>query len=186
MKTIENLAKAFIGESQARNRYTMYANTAKKEGLHQVAKLFLVTADNEFEHAEWLFKLLKELKAQPEVEAGCPTVWGTTAENLQAAIAGENHEYTAMYPEFADVAQQEGFPLIAVRLRAIAKAEQHHEERYKKLLKELEAGTLHKKTTEVVWVCSKCGYVHKGKQPPEKCPSCSHEKEYFERQCEEY
>ena len=128
-KTIENLAKAFIGESQARNRYTFYSKVAKKEGYEQIAEIFLITAENEREHASWLFKLINELKqksgedfSEIKVETVAPTVFGTTAENLKAAIAGENYEYTKMYPEFADIAEKEGFPEIAKRLRVIAKA----------------------------------------------------------------
>ena len=191
--TIKNLAKAFIGESQARNRYTFYAKIAKNEGFEQIAEIFLITTENEKEHASWLFKLINELKKQSnekldeiKVEAVAPTTLGSTLENLKAAIAGENYEYTKMYPEFADVAEKEGFPEIAARLRAIAKAEEHHEERYKKLLKEVEAGTVFKKKKEVWWVCRECGYVHFGKQPPEKCPSCDHERSFYQIKCEEY
>ncbi|MFQ6086474.1 MAG: rubrerythrin [Candidatus Bathyarchaeia archaeon] len=191
--TIENLVKAFIGESQARNRYTFYAKIAKNEGFEQIAEIFLITAENEKEHASNLFKLIDGLKKKSserldeiEVEAVAPTVLGSTAENLKAAIAGENYENTKMYPEFADVAEKEGFPQIAKRLRAIAKAEKHHEERYKKLLREVEAGTLFKKEKDVWWVCRECGYVHFGKEPPEKCPSCDHSRSYFQLKCEEY
>jgi len=191
--TVENLVKAFIGESQARNRYTFYAKIAKKEGFEQIAGIFLITAENEKEHADNLFKLINELKKKTsekldeiEVEAAAPTVLGSTAENLKAAIAGENYEHTKMYPEFADVAEKDGFPEIGKRLRAIATAEKHHEERYKKLLKEVEAGTISKKEKEVRWVCRECGYVHFGKEPPEKCPSCDHSRSYFQLQCEEY
>ena len=192
-KTIENLVKAFIGESQARNRYTFYAKIAKGEGFEQIAEIFLITAENEKEHASWLFRLINELKKQSnekldeiKVEAVAPTALGNIVENLEAAIAGENYEYTKMYPEFADVAKKEGFPEIAARLRAIAKAEEHHEEKFKKLLKEVEAGTIFKKEKEVWWMCRECGYVHFGKQPPEKCPSCGHPRSYFQLKCEEY
>ena len=192
-KTIENLTKAFIGESQARNRYTFYAKTAQKEGFDQIAEIFLVTADNEREHAKWLFRLINELKQKQEekldeiiVEAAAPTTLGTTADNLKAAIGGEHHEYTKMYPEFADIAEKEGFPAIAARLRAIAKAEAHHEERYKKLLKEVQGNTVFRKDKKCDWVCRKCGYVHEGETPPEKCPSCDHESSYFQIKCEEY
>ncbi|MFZ5993371.1 MAG: rubrerythrin [Thermodesulfobacteriota bacterium] len=192
-KTIENLVKAFIGESQARNRYSFYSKIAKKEGFEQIAEIFLITAENEKEHASWLFKLINELKKKSAekldeitVEATAPTVLGTTAENLKAAIAGEHYEYTSMYPEFADTAENEGLPEIALRLRAIAKAEEHHEERYKKLLKEVEAGTVFRKEKEVAWVCRECGYVHFGTEPPEKCPSCDHERSYYQIKCEEY
>lgn len=191
--TIENLVKAFIGESQARNRYTFYAKIAKKEGFEQIAGIFLITAENEKEHASNLFKLINELKKKSsegldeiKVEAVAPAVLGSTAENLKAAIAGENYEHTKMYPEFADVAETEGFPEIAERLRAIAKAEEHHEERYKKLLKEVQAGTFFKKEKDVWWVCRECGYIHFGKEPPEKCPSCDHPRSCFQLKCEEY
>lgn len=191
--TIENLTKAFIGESQARNRYAFSAKIAQKEGFEQVAEIFLITADNEREHAKWLFRLINELKEKSnknldeiKVEAEAPTVLDNTLENLKTAIAGENYEYTQMYPEFANIAEKEGFPEIAARLRAIAVAEKHHEERYKKLLKEVEGKTIFKKEKKVYWVCRKCGYVHEGEEPPEKCPSCSHPKNYFEIKCEEY
>ncbi len=191
--TIENLVKAFIGESQARNRYTFYAKIAKNEGFEQIAEIFLITAENEKEHASNLFKLINELKKKSnekldeiKVEAVAPTMLSSTMENLKAAIAGENYEHTKMYPEFADVAEKEGFPEIAARLRAIAKAEKHHEERYKKLLKEVEAGTVFKKEKDVWWVCRECGYVHFGREPPEKCPSCDHARSYFQLKCEEY
>jgi rubrerythrin len=192
-KTIENLAKAFIGESQARNRYTIYSKIARKEGFEQIAEIFLITAENEREHASWLFRLINELKKKSgenlneiKVDAVVPTTLGSTAENLRAAIAGENYEYTKMYPEFADIAEKEGFHEIAKRLRAIATAEKHHEERYKKILKEVEAGTVFKKAKKVWWVCRECGYVHFGEEPPEKCPSCDHERSFYQIKCEEY
>ena len=191
--TIKNLAKAFIGESQARNRYTFYAKIAKKEGFEQIAEIFLITAENEKEHAKRLFEHINELKKKSgenldeiNVEAVAPTTLGTTAENLKAAIAGENYEYTQMYPEFADMAEKENLPEITKRLRAIAIAEKHHEERYKKLLKEVEAGTVFKKEKEIEWVCLECGYVHFGTEPPEECPSCDHGKSFYQVKCEEY
>ena len=191
--TLENLVKAFIGERQARNRYTFYAKIAKKEGFEQIADIFLVTAENEKEHANNLFKLISELKKRGnekpdeiKVEAAAPTVLGGTKENLMASIAGENYEYTKMYPEFADVAEKEGFPEIAERLRAIAKAEEHHEERYKKLLKQVDGDIFFKKEDDVWWVCRECGYIHFGKEPPENCPSCDHSRSYFQLKCEEY
>ncbi|RLI33313.1 rubrerythrin family protein [Candidatus Bathyarchaeota archaeon] len=192
-ETIKNLAKAFIGESQARNRYGLYAKVAKKEGCMQIAEIFLLTAENEREHASTIFGFIQELKKRTgkkldeiEVTAIAPIVYGSTAENLRAAIAGEHYEYTKMYPEFADVAEREGLQEIAVRLRAIAKAEEHHEERYRKLLKEVEAGTVFRKEREVWWVCMECGYVYYGKEPPERCPSCHHPRSYFQVKCEEY
>ena len=192
-KTIENLTKAFVGESQARNRYTMYSKIAKNDGFEQIADLFLVTADNEREHATWFFRMLNDLKAKGKenldeikIESAAPTILGTTTQNLKAAIAGENMEHTMLYPEFAKVADGEGFPEIASRIRAISVAEKHHEERYIKLLKEVEAGTVFKKQKEIWWVCRECGYVHFGKDPPERCPSCSHAKSFYQVKCEEY
>ncbi|HDL74897.1 MAG TPA: rubrerythrin family protein [bacterium] len=188
--TLKNLTKAFIGESQARNRYTFYAKIAKKEGFEQIAEIFLITADNEKEHAKRLFEHIQEIKSKDlgeiNVEATAPTTYGTTADNLKAAIDGENYEYTQMYPEFADVAEKEGLPEIAKRLRAIAVAEEHHEERYKKLLKEVEQGTVFKKEKEVYWVCRECGYISLGQEPPVKCPSCDHAKSFYQIKCEEY
>jgi rubrerythrin len=188
MSTIENLVKAFIGESQARNRYTIYAKIAKKEGFEQISEIFLKTADQEREHAKWLFRLIQKLKTGDEVkvEAGCPTVMGNTKENLKAAIGGENYEHVTMYPEFAAEAEKEGFPEIAKRLMAIAVAEKHHEERYKKLLANLEAGTVFKKSESVTWVCRQCGHTHEGENAPDECPSCGHPKSYFEKLCECY
>ncbi|MHA1226791.1 MAG: rubrerythrin [Candidatus Hodarchaeales archaeon] len=192
-ETIQNLVKAFIGESQARNRYTFYAKIAQKEGFQQIAEIFLITADQEREHAKWLFRLITQLKkkqnedlSEIKVEAVAPTTLGDTAENLKAAIAGENYEHTTMYPDFAKIADKEGFPEIATRLRAIAVAEQHHEERYTRLLKEIEGNSVFKKEKKVYWVCRKCGYIHEGTEPPKVCPSCGHATSYFERKCEEY
>lgn len=192
-KTIINLAKAFVGESQARNRYTMYSKIAKKEGYEQIAEIFLMSADNEREHAAKLFGEIQELKKLSDedlsalkVEAEVPTIYGTTIENLKSAIAGENYEHTQMYPEFAATAEEEGYPKIATRLKAIAKAEEHHEERYLKVLKQLEAGTIFKKDEEVWWVCRECGYIHFGKEAPEECPSCNHARAFYQLKCEEY
>jgi len=191
-ETIKNLVKAFIGESQARNRYTFYAKIAEKEGYQQIAEIFRITAENEKEHASWLFKLINKLKKEEgendeiKVEATAVTVLGNTAENLKSAIEGEHYENTVMYPEFADIAEKEGYKDIATRLRMIAKAEEHHEERYKKLLKEVENNSVFKKDKNVWWVCRECGYVHYGPEPPEKCPSCNHARSYFQIKCEEY
>ncbi|RLG31161.1 rubrerythrin family protein [Methanosarcinales archaeon] len=192
-KTLENLTKAFIGESQARNRYTFYAKVAKNEGFEQISGIFLATAENEREHAKWLFRMIDELRQKipgtPDeinVEAAAPLTLGTTAENLAAAIAGENYETTTMYPAFADVAKAEGLDEIAHRLRMIAASEAHHEERYRKLLAIVKNDTVFTKDTKVIWVCRKCGYVHEGKEPPVNCPVCDHPREYFEIKCEEY
>lgn len=189
METLNNLAKAFIGESQARNRYTYYAKIAKKEGYEQIAEIFLETADQEKLHAKRLFEHIQELKGDKDeikVETVAPVVYGNTLENLKAAAAGEKYEYSEMYPEFADIAQKEDLPKIAARLRSIAKAEQHHEERYKKLIKEVEGQTVFKKEEKVFWVCRECGYVHEGTEPPKKCPACNHEQSYFQIKCEKY
>lgn len=192
-KTVENLAKAFIGESQARNRYTLYAKVAKKEGYEQLSEIWLNTAENEREHAKWAMRMINSLKEEADedlseitVEADAPTILGDTVDNLKASIEGEHYENTQMYPEFADAAEEEGYEDIAERLRAIGRVEEHHEERFTRILKEVEAGTVFKKTSAVKWVCRKCGYIHEGTEPPEKCPSCDHPTEYFEILCEEF
>ena len=192
-ETIKNLAKAFVGESQARNRYTMYASIARKEGYEQIAEIFTLTADQEREHAKKLFDEIQNLKKTStddlsalQIEAEVPTSVGTTLENLKAAIGGENYEHTQMYPGFAEVADQEGLPQVATRMRNISKAEEHHEERYQKILKELEAGTIFAKAEEVWWVCRECGYQHFGKEAPKECPSCNHAQAFYQVKCEQY
>jgi rubrerythrin len=192
-KTLINLAKAFAGESQARNRYTMYAKIARKEGFEQIAEVFLLSADNEREHASWLFKLINQLQTKAGkagekivIEAEVLTVYGTTIDNLKAAIAGENYEHTQMYPEFARTADEEGLPDIAQRLLAIAKAEEHHENRYQKVLEVVESGTVFEKAADSWWVCRECGYIHYGKTPPEVCPSCDHGRAFYQLRCEKY
>jgi rubrerythrin len=192
-KTIENLAKAFVGESQARNRYTYYARIAQKEGYEQIAEIFLLTADQEKTHAKREFEHLQELKKKAEekmdeikIEAVMPTVYGTTKQNLEAAIAGETFEYTEMYPEFAEAAAKEGLNTIAKRFLAIATAEKHHRERYEKLLKELKANTVFKKKKTTWWVCRECGYMHQGKEAPKKCPSCDHPQAFYQVKNEQY
>jgi len=191
-KTIKNLVAAFIGESQARNRYTLYSKVAKKEGYEKVAAIFELTANQEKEHAKWLMRMINELKCKAEnasdydeimVEAGCPTVLKDTINNLKAAIAGENHEYTSMYPEFAKIAEEEGLVDVAKRLKAIAVAESLHEERYQKVLAELEGNMVFKREEKTYWVCRNCGYVHEGTEALEVCPSCSHPQAYFEEKC---
>jgi len=194
-KTIKNLTKAFIGESQARNRYTYYAKITKKEGYEQIAEIFLITADNEKEHAKRLFEHIQELKEKSEnkeelneisVEAVAPTIYGTTEENLQAAIDGEHFENTEMYPSFAKTAEEEGLNEIAVRLKSIAQAEVHHEERYKKILEQVKNKSFFNKTEKKWWVCRECGYIHYGEFPPKECPACNHSSSYFQLKCEEY
>jgi rubrerythrin len=188
-ETLQNLSKAFVGESQARNRYTFYAKIARTEGFEQIAEIFEQTADQEKRHAKSLFELINKLKENNDsikIEAEVPTIYGTTADNLKAAIGGEHFEQTSMYPGFAEIAEKENLPEVAGKLRSIAEAEKHHEERYNKLLKEVKAGTVFKKEKEVWWVCRECGYAHFGTKPPEKCPSCDHPTAFFELKAEEY
>jgi len=179
-KTEQNLLKSFAGESQARNRYTYFASQAKKEGYKQIEAIFIETADNEKEHAKRFFKFLESGEGL-EITATYPAgKIGTTAENLKASAMGENEEWVELYPMFADVAQEEGFPEIAAVYRSIAKVEKEHEERYLKLLKNIEEGKVFKKDEPVRWKCRNCGYVHEGPTAPEKCPACAHPKAYFE------
>lgn len=190
-QTFLNLGAAFIGESMARNRYTMYNKVARTEGFEQIAGIFAETADQERVHARVLFEFLQEIKAENGGElklAGVevPLVLGTTAENLQAAIDGEHYETTTMYPGFADIADREGYKAIAKRLRAIAVAEAHHEERYSKLLKEVKAQSVFKKEHKIIWVCRECGYVHEGTEPPVKCPACQHPSSFYQVKAENY
>nr|MDO8076822.1 rubrerythrin family protein [Candidatus Freyarchaeota archaeon] len=178
-KTERNLLTAFAGESQARNRYTYFASQARKEGYEQISAIFLETADNEKEHAKRLFKFLEG--GEVEISAAFPAgVIGDTKENLKAAAAGENYEHTKMYPEFAKIAEEEGFEEIASVFRAIAVAEKQHEKRYLGLLKNIEEGKVFKKDKVVKWKCRNCGYIHEGTEAPEECPACAHPRAYFE------
>lgn len=181
-KTAENLLKAFAGESQARNRYTYYASVARKEGYVQIANIFTETADNEKEHAKRFFKFLnQDLNGQAvEITAAYPVALGDTRANLKAAAGGEHEEWSELYPEFARVAEAEGFPEIAAVFRYIASAEQHHEARFRKLLENLEQGTAFKKDTPVRWKCNNCGYIHEGAEAPQNCPACAHPQGFFE------
>ncbi|UCE16160.1 MAG: rubrerythrin family protein [Candidatus Bathyarchaeota archaeon] len=171
-KTEENLKFAFAGESQARNKYTFFAEVAREEGLEQIAAIFEETAANEKAHAERLFNFLKGI--------------GDTKQNLKTAIAGEHYEWTQMYPTFEKDARKEGFTEIADALKEIAEVEEQHEKRYRKLLKNLEEGKVFKKEKVVKWKCRNCGYVHGGKEPPEECPACGYSKSYYELLCENY
>ena len=167
-RTEKNLAAAFAGESQARNKYTYFASKAKKEGYEQIAAIFLETAENEKEHAKMWFKYLEggEVKS--------------TAENLKAAAQGENFEWTDMYKEFAKVAREEGFEKIAFEFEAVAKIEKEHEERYRALLDKVEGGKVFIAEDVVVWKCRNCGHIHVGKEAPKICPVCAHPQAYFE------
>ncbi len=178
-ETEKNLLKAFAGESQARNRYTYFASKAKKEGFVQISDIFTETANQEKEHAERLFKFLEG--GEVEITASFPAgIIGSTAENLKDSAAGENYEWTDMYPSFAKTAKDEDFDDIATVFEAIAAAEKQHEKRYNGLLANVEAGTVFKKDTKVVWRCRNCGYIHEGQEAPEVCPACAHPKDFFE------
>lgn len=184
-QTERNILTAFAGESQARNRYTYFASKARKEGYRQIAEIFEETADQEKEHAKRLFKLLEGGEAQ--VTASFPAgVIGTTLENLEEAAGGENYEWTEMYPGFAKVAREEGFEKIAHIFEAIAVAEKQHERRYRALKSNIEAGKVFARDEEVTWRCLNCGYLHEGKQAPEKCLACDHPRDHFELLCENW
>ena len=180
-ETEKNLLKSFAGESQARNRYTYFASVAKKEGYVQIARNFEITADQEKEHAKRYFKFLED-GSDLEITAAYPAgKIGTTMENLREAANGENFEWTDLYPGFADVAEKEGFPQVAAAFRNICKAEAHHEARYLTLLEKLEKETVFEDPDSEEWICLNCGFVHKGKKAPEKCPACLHPKAYFQQ-----
>jgi rubrerythrin len=171
-KTEQNLREAFAGESQACNKYTYFAKVAQKEGYEKIAAYFLETADNEMEHAKLHFKLLSGI--------------GSTADNLRAAAAGEKEEFTEMYPRMAQQAKEEGFTEIAFLFQAIGKIEKTHQERYQKLLEDLEAGMIFKQEEQVRWRCRKCGHIHEGLAAPNICPVCKHPQGYFELVEEHY
>ncbi len=171
-QTEKNLETAFAGESQARNKYTYFASKAKKEGFEQIAAIFLKTADNEKEHAEMWFKELAGI--------------GNTAQNLAAAAAGENYEWTDMYDGFAKTADAEGFPELAEKFRKVAAIEKHHEERYRALLHNVEAQQVFAKSSVVVWECRNCGHIVVGEKAPDICPTCDHAQSYFEVRAENY
>lgn len=184
-KTEQNLLKAFAGESQARNRYEFFSKVAREEGYNQIAAIFQKTADQEKQHAKRFFKFLEG--GEVEITASYPAgKIGTTAENLKAAAMGENEEWTLLYPEFARIAMEEGFPAVATAFKMIAKVEAEHEKRYLKLLKNIEEGTVFKKGERVKWVCTNCGYVHEGEKALDNCPACQHPISYFELLEENY
>ena len=184
-KTEKNLLKSFAGESQARNRYTFFASVAKKEGYEQISAIFTETAGNEKEHAELFFKLLKGGMA--EITASYPAgIISSTSENLKEAAEGEKMEWGTLYPDFAEVAEKEGFPEIADTFRMVAKVEKEHETRYRKLLANVKQGTVFKKGKSIKWKCRNCGHVYEGSEAPEKCPVCDHARSYFEVFCENY
>ena len=171
-KTEKNLMSAFSGESEARNKYTYYASVAKKEGYEQIATIFLETAENEMQHAKIHYEFLNGI--------------GDTKANLADAAAGENYEWSDMYATFAKEAEEEGFKEIAAKFRLIGDVEKHHEERFRKLIENLEKGKVFKKDNVVVWKCRKCGHIHIGINAPAICPTCNHPQSYFELQTENY
>ena len=184
-RTEQNLLKAFAGESQARNRYEFFAKQARKEGLEQIAAIFEETAINEKAHAKRFFRFLEG--GPVEITATYPAgIIGNTLENLKAAAEGENEEWTELYPEFARIAEEEGFKQIAMIFKTIAKIEKHHEERYKQLYQNLEEGKVFEREGKVVWKCRVCGFLHESVKPPLKCPACEHSQAYFEINVENY
>ena len=184
-KTEKNILTAFAGESQARNRYTYFASKAKKDGYMQISAIFEETANQEKEHAKRLFKLLEG--GEVEIGAGFPAgVIGTTSENLRASAAGEDYETSKMYPEFAQIAEAEGFQEVATIFRSIAVAEARHRDRYLALDKNIGNGKVFKKDSSVLWVCRNCGYVHKGSEAPKTCPACAHLQAHFELEAANY
>ena len=184
-RTEQNLLKSFAGESQARSRYTFFASVAKKEGYEQIAGVFMETAEQEKEHAKKFFKYLEG--GMVEITASYPAgIISTTAENLRAAAEGENEEWADLYPEFAKIAEEEGFPAIATTFKMVARVEAEHEARYRKLLERVETGKFFEEETEIEWKCRNCGYVHKGKKAPQLCPACQHPQAYFERKKNNY
>ncbi len=184
-KTEKNLLASFAGESQARNRYTYFASVAKKEEYEQISAIFLETAENEKEHAKRFFKYLEG--GEVEIMASYPAgVIGNTAQNLAAAAAGENLEWTKLYKEAAEIARKEGFKEIATQFKEISEVEEEHEKRYRKLLKNIKERKVFKKDTVVKWKCRNCGYVHESKEAPEQCPACLHPQAYYEVLCENY
>ena len=187
-KTAENLMKAFAGESQARNKYTWFASQAKKEGFVQISNIFTETADNEKEHAKRFFKVLNESMPNEviEITATFPVGLGDTKANLLAAASGEHEEWDLLYPEFANVADAEGFHDIATIFRNIAKLEAHHEARYRKLLANIESNSVFTKDQSILWKCLNCGFIYEGAIAPKLCPACIHPQDHFEVLAENY
>ena len=178
-RTEKNLLAAFAGESQARNRYSFAASAAKKEGYEQIAAIFLETAEQEKQHAKRFFRFLEG--GMVELTAAYPAgTLGSTIENLRAAAGGEHEEHTVVYPEFARIAREEGFPQVATQFTLTARAEAHHEDRFRMLLNNLETGSTFRKAASVKWICRECGYVHEGPEAPGKCPCCEHAQAFFQ------
>jgi len=184
-KTEKNLLAAFAGESQARTRYTYFSSEARKEGYEQISAIFEETAENEKEHAKIFFKFL--VGGPVEITAAYPAgVIGSTLENLKAAAKGEKEEWGTLYPNFAEVAEKEGFRDVSEAFRRVARVESYHERRYVKLAANIERGEVFKKSSVTKWKCRNCGYVHEGAEAPSKCPACAHPQSFFEVWCENY
>ena len=194
-ETPKKLFTAYVGESQARNRYTFWASIAKKEGYVLASKIFLETADQEKQHGSWFYKMLQEFKNEEPFdlmpvlpEAEFHTTYGNTVENLKSAMEGENMEWGTLYPDIAETAQKEGYPKIAARVKAISIAEKHHAERYGKLLKIIGDDAFFKRGKKIVWICMECGYEVEMDHLPDdwKCPSCDHSRAHFRKKCEDF
>jgi len=184
-QTVKNLMIAFTGESMAVNRYTYYAKVAKKEGYEQLSAIFLETAEHEKSHAKTFYRFLKGRPV--ELNTRFPeTILGSTTENLKAAISGENEEWTNIYPVFEKIAWEEGFKTIATKFKLIAKIEKFHEERFTRLLENIDAGLMFKKEKKVKWMCRKCGFIHESERALKNCPTCEHPQAYFEILAENY
>jgi rubrerythrin len=187
-RTAENLLKAFAGESQARMRYTFYAKTAGEEGFKQIEEIFLETAENERMHAKVFYKhLVAEMNGEPlQIQAAYPVALDATVRNLEFAANGENEEWSGLYPEFARVAEEEGFPQVARTFKQVALVEKRHEARYRKLLANVRENKVFRKDKKVFWKCRVCGHIIEADKAPEKCPVCDHPREYFEVWAENY
>ena len=194
-ETPKKLYTAFVGESQARNRYTFWSKIAKKEGYVLATKIFLETADQELQHGTWFYKMLQDFKKEEDFDemkvlpdASFPTTYGSTIDNLKSAVAGEDLEWQKLYPDIADTAEKEGYPDISKRVRAIMKAEKHHSERYGKLLKLVGDDAFFKRGKKIIWICMECGYEVEMDSLPDnwKCPSCDHPRSYFRKKSEDY
>jgi len=194
-ETPKKLFTAYVGESQARNRYTFFSKIAKKEGYVLMANIFEETANQEKEHGSWFYKMLQQFKKEEDFnemrvlpDTDFPTTYGTTIENLKSAIAGETLEYTKLYPDIAYTAEKEGYPDIAKRVKGIIRAEEHHAERYGKLLKLVGDDAFFKRGEKIVWICMECGFEIEMDELPDDwmCPSCSHTRPYFRKKCEDF
>ena len=184
-KTEQNLLKSFAGESQARNRYTFFASKARKEGFEQIAAFFEETAAQEKEHAKLFFKFLEG--GMVEITASYPAgIIGNTADNLLASADGEREEWDLLYPEFARIAEEEGFKKVATAFKLVATVEKRHEERYRKLLQNIENGEVFKRSENTAWACRNCGYIHNGENALDNCPCCDHSQAFFELQANNY